>query len=113
MIRSTDSVSPYDWGEGAKGWRWCDTPGLSVIREEMPPGTAETRHRHAKAHQVFHALTGALTLEMEGTVHTLLPDTALNVPPGTAHQALNLGPEPCTFLVISAPSTRDDGEELA
>lgn len=113
MIRSTNTVAPYTWGEGAQGWRWCDTPGLSVIREEMPAGSAETRHRHAQAHQVFHVLTGTLTLEVEGTAHSLTPDTALEVLPGTAHQARNLGPGPCTFLVISAPSTRNDREELA
>ena len=110
MIRTRETAPHYIWGEGCDGWRWCDTQEFSVIRETMPPGTAEERHRHAQARQVFHVLTGTLTLEMDGIEHRIGPDEAIEVPPGAPHQAMNRDDGPLNFLVISSPSTRDDRE---
>ena len=32
----------------------------------MPPGTAETRHKHSRVRQFFYVLSGELTLEVKG-----------------------------------------------
>jgi quercetin dioxygenase-like cupin family protein len=98
----------YGWGAGCDGWHLCAAAGLSVIEERMPPGTSETRHRHAAARQVFYMLDGALDMELEGDVHRLRPGEALEVPPGAAHQARNAGPADARFLVVSAPPARGD-----
>ncbi|MBB5515035.1 mannose-6-phosphate isomerase-like protein (cupin superfamily) [Rubricella aquisinus] len=112
MILSKTTAPHYTWGAGCDGWRWCDRPDLSVIREAMPPHTTETRHRHAHARQVFHVLSGVLSMECDGVLHHVGPDQALEIAPGLPHQARNDGDEPLEFLVISAPSTRGDRDDL-
>ncbi|MFK7868264.1 MAG: cupin domain-containing protein [Roseobacter sp.] len=112
-VVSVTSVPRSVWGANCSAWELVGTQGLSVKLEEMPPGTAETRHRHAQARQVFFGLSGILQIEVAGEVHQITPETALDVPPGVAHQARNTSEVMARFLVISAPGTAQDREELA
>jgi mannose-6-phosphate isomerase-like protein (cupin superfamily) len=98
----------YAWGGGCDGWHLCAAPGLSVIEERMPPGSAETRHRHGTARQIFYVLDGALDMEIEGEMLRLRPGEALEVPPGAAHQARNATGADTRFLVISVPPAQGD-----
>lgn len=107
-VANRQTTPPYTWGAGCTGWRLVDTPGLTVIEEEMPPGTAEIPHRHEIATQVFYVLTGELSLTRAGKTLTLGPGDALRIAPGTAHEVRNPGPENARFLVISTPSTGND-----
>ncbi len=99
----------YLWQGDCHGWRLCDRPELSVIHEAMPTGRSETRHRHARARQVFVCLLGALEIETEGQTLHLAPGQSLTVAPGEWHRVS--APEAAEFLVISAPSTRHDRED--
>ncbi|MCV3272426.1 cupin domain-containing protein [Roseobacter sp. WL0113] len=78
----------------------------------MPPGTAEQRHRHARARQLFFVLSGLLEMELAGTVFEIGAEQALEVPPGAPHQARNPGRDPVRFLVISSPPTSRDRQEV-
>lgn len=100
----------YRWGDGCDGWPLAATPGLSVKRERMPPGTAEVAHHHIHARQVFYVLSGTLTLSGTETTLTLTTGDAAEIAPGTNHQAHNAGEEDAHFLVISTPST--DGDRI-
>jgi mannose-6-phosphate isomerase-like protein (cupin superfamily) len=105
--------APHDpSGAGCDGWHLCAAPGLSVIEERMPPGTAEARHRHGQARQVFYVLAGALDMEIAGAVIRLSAGEALEVPPGAAHQARNATSADTRFLVISAPPAQGDREPV-
>ncbi len=77
----------------------------------MPPGTREVRHWHARARQFFYVLSGTLTLEVEGVVHELAARTGMELPQGTAHQALNESTADVEFLVISEPPSHGDRHE--
>lgn len=112
-VASVASVPCRLWGAQCSAWEMAETQGLSVKLEEMPPGSAETRHRHAQARQVFFGLSGVLQIEAAGDVYEITAETALEVPPGVAHQARNTSDAAVRFLVISAPGTRQDREELA
>jgi mannose-6-phosphate isomerase-like protein (cupin superfamily) len=105
---STASAEHYTWGDGCDGWHLVRAPGLSVIEERMPPGTAEARHRHAAARQLFYVLEGELQMEVEGVVHTLGARTALEIAPGVAHQARNASAADVRFLVVSQPPSHGD-----
>jgi methyltransferase (TIGR00027 family) len=107
---SVDSAAHYAWGQGCDGWHLVKQEGVSVIQERMPAGTAETRHRHARARQFFYVLTGTLAIEMEGITHTLTAGTGIEVPPGAAHTATNPGPEIAQFLLVSQPPAHGDRE---
>ena len=98
----------YGWGDGCQGWHLVRAQNLGVIEEQMPPGAREQRHWHARARQFFYVLSGTLTLEVEGVTHTLGAHSGIELPPGTAHQAINDTATAVEFLVISEPPTYGD-----
>ena len=108
---STSSAYSYGWGDGCTGWHLVRAQNLSVIEERMPPGTQEVRHWHARSRQFFYVLDGTLTLEVEGVTHVLPPRTGIELPEGTAHQAINDSRADVQFLVISEPPSHGDRHE--
>ncbi|MFI5236120.1 MAG: cupin domain-containing protein [Gemmatimonadales bacterium] len=107
---SRERAPHYTWGDGCQGWHLVRTGELSVIEERMPPGTMETRHRHARARQLFYVISGTLQIEVEEVQHHLVAREGLEVPPGAAHQVMNSGPGVAEFLVISQPPSQGDRE---
>ena len=105
---SKDTAEHYTWGDGCDGWRLLARPELSVIHERMPAGTAETRHRHERARQLFFVLSGTATLEINGVREQIGPQQSLEVPPGIPHQIFNQTDAAIEFLVISQPTTQGD-----
>ena len=108
MKISTRTAEHYIWGSACDGWHLLRSDSLSVIQERMPPGTAEQRHWHERAQQVFFVLTGEATFELGGAKVTLGPQESLHVPPGTPHRIANHGPADLHFLVISEPKAHGD-----
>ena len=109
---SIGNARHYVWGNGCDGWHLLDRDDLSVIEERVPPGAAEERHRHVQARQFFYVLVGEATLELEGEIHRLRAGEGLHVPPGATHQLRNEGNMEIRFLVISAPRSHGDREEV-
>ncbi|GLQ27577.1 cupin domain-containing protein [Sulfitobacter pacificus] len=107
-MKNRINAEHYIWGDACEGWRLLDDNDLAIIEERMPPGTAEVRHKHRQANQVFYVLSGTLTLEVNGVVEHLSAFDSMNVRPELPHQARNEGEEDARFLVISAPTTRGD-----
>ena len=108
MLSSRSTSEHYAWGDGCDGWHLLRSAGLSVIEERMPPGTREQRHWHARSRQFFYVLSGTLTMEVEGVRHDLAARTGLELPPGTAHQAINESDADAEFLVVSMPPSHGD-----
>jgi mannose-6-phosphate isomerase-like protein (cupin superfamily) len=109
----TANAEHYAWGAGCDGWHLLKREDLSVIRERVPPGAAEVRHRHARSRQFFYVLEGEATLEVGGVRHALRAGMGLHVPPGAAHQFRNESESDVHFLVVSAPRSHGDREEVA
>ncbi|GAA5784796.1 cupin domain-containing protein [Chitiniphilus shinanonensis] len=107
-VVDTDHAEHYRWGDDCDGWHLLRSPALSVIRERMPPGSAETRHLHRVSRQFFQVLDGALQIELDGVLHHVAADQGLEIPPGVAHQVRNIGMGDAHFLVISQPPSHDD-----
>ena len=105
---SRETGQHYGWGDGCEGWHLVRAQNLSVIEERMPPGCGEARHWHARARQFFFVLSGTLTLEVEGVTHSLSARTGIELPPGTAHQAINETTADVEFLLISEPPSHGD-----
>jgi len=108
MIVKPAPENHYTWGEQCDGWKLTSGDALSVIEERMPPSTSETSHHHRDATQFFRVLKGVLILEVEGERYSLKAGEGLEVSPGERHKAINASPQPCVFLVCSAPSTEGD-----
>jgi len=105
---SRTTAEHYLWSGQCDGWHLVRDPQLSVIEERMPPATKEQRHRHSRARQFFYVLAGELTMEVEGKRHRLEARTGIEIPPGTAHQALNESETDVEFLVVSSPPSHGD-----
>jgi mannose-6-phosphate isomerase-like protein (cupin superfamily) len=106
------SADHYHWGEQCEGWRLLDGEDLSVIEEQVPPGTGERAHRHRQARQCFYVLSGEAAIEIDGVAIPIAQGQSLEVPPGVAHRFHNPGTQPVRFLVISSPTTRGDRTDL-
>ena len=112
MIKNIGNAEHYQWGQVCEGWRLLDRVDLSVIQERVTAGAGEVRHRHTKARQLFVVLSGQLTIETGDALFRLVAGDALEVPPGEPHVARNDSKAEVAFLVISAPSTKNDRENL-
>ena len=115
MSESAEAISihnapHYTWGDHCDGWHLVRSRGLSVIQERMPAGAAEVRHRHSTARQFFFALTGVLTLEIEGVRVVIGAGTGCEIAPRRAHQVTNESDEVVEFLVVSQPPAQGDRE---
>jgi mannose-6-phosphate isomerase-like protein (cupin superfamily) len=101
----------YVWGEVSEGWRLLNAQDLSVIRERVPPGAGEIRHRHLKAHQFFFILSGTATIEFEDGATDLGAGQGVEIAPGLRHRFVNRSNSDVEFLTISAPTTKGDRVE--
>src|SRR3954468_24070020 len=86
---ATRTAEHYPWGDGCDGWFLLKAAGFHVIEERMPPGTAETRHYHSRAEQLFYVLAGELTMRFENSAVRVGSREALRVAAGEVHQAAN------------------------
>lgn len=111
MIKSKESTENYIWGNNCLGWRLVDTTDLSIIEEEMPPGTEEAFHHHARSNQFFFILEGTAFFQLDGKAFIVNPHEGLFVESGKVHKISNKTDNQLKFLVISNPTTRNDRHE--
>jgi len=102
------SAERYEWGGVSEGWRFLNSPDLSVIQERVPAGAGEVRHRHLKAHQFFFVLSGTATIEFEDGDVVFGAGQGVEVAPGLRHRFVNRSDHDVEFLTISAPTTKGD-----
>jgi len=107
-VISRENAEHYVWGGICDGWHLLKTEGLSVIQERIPPGGAEIKHYHEKAHQFFFVLSGEATMEIREEKRVLGPGQAVAVPPKVSHRLSNEGREDLSLLVVSAPMSHGD-----
>jgi mannose-6-phosphate isomerase-like protein (cupin superfamily) len=107
-VINRDSASHYQWGEHCDGWHLLRSQELSVIEERMPPGTAEVKHYHQRAQQLFYVLSGAATFEIDGRRLRVRARESLHIDAGTEHNVANLDSSDLEFLVISCPPSHGD-----
>lgn len=112
MLRSIHNAEHYTWGAQCDGWHLLKTNSLSVIQENMPPGTAEQPHFHVKAQQLFYILSGTATFTVEGETLIAQANESLHIAPGVKHCIENRGAVDLQFLVISEPTSHGDREQV-
>jgi len=111
-MRSKQNAEHYIWGQHCDGWRLIDEAGQSIIHERMPAGTSESRHYHNYAKQFFFILSGEMTVEINGQLHTIKAHEGIEVKAQQPHQVFNRSAEAIEFLVISQPNTKGDRVEM-
>jgi mannose-6-phosphate isomerase-like protein (cupin superfamily) len=88
---STMNAVQYNWGKECKAWFLLKNPKLTVIQEEMPPGSSDLLHFHHKAKQLFYILRGEATMEIGDKFVELKPSQSLHIAPGNPHCIRNTG----------------------
>ena len=110
---SKHNAEHYSWGQGCDGWYLVKNDAINIIQERMPPGTAETLHKHVKARQFFFVLAGTASMEERGRVVTLPTGSGIEIPPGVPHRISNPGEVDLEIIVTSVPPSHGDRLELA
>ena len=108
MKISIENAEHYIWGNICDGWHLLKSDSLSVIQERMPPNTAEQKHFHTLAQQVFYILSGVASFEIDDDTTTVHAFESLHIPPNTPHRIANNHTTDLLFLVISAPKAHGD-----
>jgi mannose-6-phosphate isomerase-like protein (cupin superfamily) len=107
-IVGKENAEHYIWSEDCDGWHLLKESNLSVIEERVPPGGAEVRHYHERAHQFFYFLSGEATMEIADRKIVVGHHQGLSMPPKTSHRLLNEEQQDLVFLTISAPMSHGD-----
>jgi mannose-6-phosphate isomerase-like protein (cupin superfamily) len=107
-VVSVENAEHYTWGGICDGWHLLKSSALSVIQERVPPGCAEVKHYHEKAHQFFFVLSGEATLEINDKKMVLGPQEGVSVPPNVSHRLLNETDQDLSFIVVSSPASHGD-----
>jgi mannose-6-phosphate isomerase-like protein (cupin superfamily) len=105
---SSATAEHYTWGNNCDGWHLVKEQKLSVIEEQMPPGTAEVLHYHGRSQLFFFVLSGEAVMEIDGQQACLTVRDGIRVPPTVRHQIRNVSTKPVRFLAISQPSSHGD-----
>lgn len=108
VVKSLKNAEHYTWGNQCDGWHLVQLATLSIIQERMPPGTAEVKHYHQRAHQFFFVLSGQATLEIDTETVVLSAQEGIEIPPGLAHQMRNDATTDLVFIVTSVPKSHGD-----
>lgn len=105
---SRGESGPFIWRSAAHGWRLVDTPELSVVEGEMPPGQGVDLHEHRRAQQFFYVLDGMAVVEKDSGDVLLEAGQGVTVHPGERHCLSNPSGSPVRYIVTSAPNPRGD-----
>lgn len=112
QINSITNAEHYTWGQSCDGWHLLRSDSLSVIQEQMPPGTSEQLHYHHKAQQVFYVLSGVATFQLNNENLVVTANQSIHVPEKTLHCISNLHAEPLSFIVVSQPKAHGDRVDI-
>ncbi|OFX43662.1 MAG: hypothetical protein A2046_15990 [Bacteroidetes bacterium GWA2_30_7] len=91
-----------------EGWHLLRSDSLSIIKEQMPPGTSEKLHYHEKAQQLFYILSGEATFEIDNETITINQNESIHIPAKSIHRIINNFNEDLIFILISEPNTQSD-----
>ena len=76
---------------------------LCTLIQTLDPGAAVPIHRHDKAEQVLHFLSGRGRVSLSGHEIRAEPGTTVHVPKGVEHGIANAGDAPLSFLEATTP----------
>jgi mannose-6-phosphate isomerase-like protein (cupin superfamily) len=111
MKKNRKNSEHYSWGDNCLGWKLVDSPQLSIIEEEMPPGTQEAIHHHNKANQFFYVLEGTALFQVGGKTYSVEAKQGIFIEAGSSHTICNRTENLLKFLVVSNPTTKNDRHE--
>ena len=97
--------------ESAGNWKLvrrslgCQSFGVNLV--EIPPGESIPEHDESARDQeeLFYVISGSPAIVVEGKEHPAAAGTFARVDPSLRRTVHNPGPEACSVLIVSAPTT--------
>lgn len=77
---------------------------VSLALAEVDPGKTLPAHYHRRTSEVYHVLSGAGTMVLNGQPHPARAGDTISLPPLTVHSFINPGPEPVRLVVATSPA---------
>ena len=117
IIRNLAGAVPFSTKDGSTIRSLLDlscapVANQSLAEATLPAGGATTRHRHPGTEEFYFVTQGSGRLEIDGEVQTVGVGDACLIPPGSAHQIYNPGPQELKILCCCAPPYRHEDTEL-
>jgi mannose-6-phosphate isomerase-like protein (cupin superfamily) len=83
----------------------CQSFGVNLV--DIPQGASIPEHDETERDQeeVFFVVSGSPSLVIDGQEHPAGPGTFARLAPSHRRTVRNNGPEPCSVLIVSAPTT--------
>jgi mannose-6-phosphate isomerase-like protein (cupin superfamily) len=83
----------------------CRAFGVNLV--DIPPGESIPEHDETERDQeeLFFVISGSPALVIDGEEHRASPGTFVRVEPARRRTVRNNGSEPCSVLIVSAPTT--------
>jgi mannose-6-phosphate isomerase-like protein (cupin superfamily) len=83
----------------------------SLAHAELAPGEWSRLHRLATS-EVYHILSGAGIMEIDGECRDTIPGDTIYIPPQARQRIFCPGPNPLRFLCIVDPAWREADEDV-
>jgi len=77
--------------------------GMSLAEATVPPGRETIPHRHPESEELYHVLSGAGTMRLEGEAFGVRPGDTVRIAPGALHSVANAGEADLVFLCLCHP----------
>jgi uncharacterized cupin superfamily protein len=83
----------------------CQAFGVNLV--DIPPGESIPEHRETERDQeeLFYVISGSPALVIDGQEHPAPEGTFARLDPAHLRTVRNDGAEPCSVLIVSAPTT--------
>lgn len=83
----------------------CESFGVNLV--EIGPGDSIPEHTETERDQeeLFYVISGSPALVVDGQDHPIPAGTFARLDPAHLRTVRNDGPEPCSVLIVSAPTT--------
>jgi uncharacterized cupin superfamily protein len=105
------TIAHRDELDQAGNWRLvrrsldCQSFGVNLV--EIAPGESIPEHTETERDQeeLFYVISGSPALVVDGQDHRATAGTFARLAPAHLRTVRNDGPEPCSLLIVSAPTT--------
>jgi mannose-6-phosphate isomerase-like protein (cupin superfamily) len=83
----------------------CNSFGVNLVEIPASEQIPEHDERGRDQEELFFVIDGSATLVIDGTEHEARPGTFARIDPARRRTVRNPGPEACSVLIVSAPTT--------
>ncbi|MHB1513326.1 MAG: cupin domain-containing protein [Acidiferrobacter sp.] len=88
------------------------TGGLSLARATIPAGEQTRLHRHVRAEEVYHVLSGSGVMDLGSHHFMVRAGDTVHISPGIAHRVSASAEAPLVILCCCTPPYRHDDTEI-